>query len=302
MAQPSARRTLTHRKAAATILGVLLLSLAVPSFAPPIDYFDTYRYSLEIDRDAKLCAHMQGVYNSAFRQPWDLRERSTIGSVSRFDYVVPDPLLKHDLFFSLYPNTPEFEQVRWKEGRGYFENSENNARPILVAQFDIDNDGVEDLVIKHGFMLAVCGGGGSCPGGQDHIAVLRPGAVDLDKPVDRGFVIKQFLGTSPKGSSLSYDTLRYQAGEAPKGSQPGGRMSARIIRPFIFESKAYLSVYDARAVDDPKRRREWMWVLDYKGGGSNPLTRLPGGGVGDWEPAKTTTLCRFRMIPAPTKR
>lgn len=296
MAQLNIRRgTVAHRSAAPLVVGLLLLSIAVPSLAPPIDWFDTYRYSLEINRDAKLCRHMHRVYNSAFRQPWDFRECSAMEAVSRFDYVEPDPSLEPDLSFSKCPSTPEFAKVRWKEGRGYFENRQRDARPILAAQFDIDNDGVEDLVIKHGFILAVCGGGGGCPGGEDHIAVLRPGAVDLDKPIDRGFVIKQYVGTSPKGSALSYDTLRYQEGEAPEGSKTGDRMSARIIRPFIFDSRAYLSVYDAWAVDDPKRRRELMWVLDYQGGGSNPVTR-------DWQPARTTTICRYRMIPTSTKR
>src|SRR5919201_3914299 len=166
MAQASARELPAYRATAATIVSVLLLTLAAPAFAPPIDYFDAYRYSVEINTDDKLCKHMQAVYSSAFRQPWDYRERSTINAVPRFDYVTSDPLLERYLFFSLYPSTPEFEQVRWKEGRGYFGNDERNATPILVAQLDIDNDGVEDLVIKHGFMLAVCGGGGSCPGGE----------------------------------------------------------------------------------------------------------------------------------------
>jgi hypothetical protein len=232
MAPPSPGRTQACRTAASTILASLLWGLGVPAFAAAIDYFDTYRYTLEIDKDAKLCRHMQDVYAKAFRQPWNYERPKH--EIPRFGYVVPDSRLEHDLFFSRYPTTPEFERIPWKQGRGYFENNQKNARPILIAQFDIDNDGVEDLVIKHGFMLAVCGGGGSCPGGEDHIAVLRPGAVDLNKPVDRGLVIKQYLGTSPKGSSLHYDTLRYQQGEAPKGSKAGYRMSARIIRPFIF--------------------------------------------------------------------
>ena len=303
MAQPSiGARDAPARAMMPIVLGLTLLGASFPLVAPAIDHFDVYRYRLEINQHPRLCEHMQRVYNGEFRQPWDYRDRSVSDAFPKLDYVVPDAVLEHDLFHSKYPSTPEFERIPWKEGRGYFDNDLKNARPVLIAQFDINNDGTDDLVIKHSFMLSPCPGGGSCPGGEDHIAVLRPGALDISKPLELGAIIKQYLGETPKGSVLSYDTLRYAEKDASMRARIGKRMGARNIRPFVLEGKTYLSIYDAWAVNDPKRRREWMWVLEYKGGGNNPLTRRASGEFEDWQPAKTTTLCRFRMIPAPPER
>ena len=288
MAQPRIRDVdVAYR---AVIAVILLLGISFPLAALAIDHFDAYRYKLAINKNKELCAHMQRVYTRVFRQPWDYRDRSPSDAFPKFSYVVPDPLVEQDVFYSKYPSAPEFDRIPWKEGRGYFGNDLKNARPVLIAEFDIDNDGKNDLLIKHGFMMSPCPGGGSCPGGEDHIAILRLGAIDARAPLDRAAIIKQYVGEGATGSVLSYDTLRYTANDAPSVRGAGERMSARGIRPFVFQGKTYLSVYDAWAVDDPKERREWMWVIEYRGGGRNPVTR-------DWEPAETQNLCRFDMMP-----
>ena len=288
MARPRTREVDAGNRAPITL--ILLLSLAFPLAASAIDHFDAYRYKLAINKHKQLCAYMQRVYSQVFRQPWDYRDRSLSDAFPRLSYVVPDPLVERDMLYSQHPSTPEFERIPWREGRAYFGDDLKNLGPVLIAEFDIDNDGRGDLVIKHGFMKSPCPGGGSCPGGEDHIAVLRPGTIDTGGPLNRTAIIRQYVGEAATGSVLSYDTLRYTANDAPPVRGAGERMSARNIRPFVFEGKTYLSVYDAWAVEYPKRRREWMWVIEYRGGGvKNPVT-------GDWEPAQTQNLCRFDMV------
>jgi hypothetical protein len=274
--------------------GSACLLLTTGAVLAQIDHFDSYEYRLELNANPRVCEHMGRIYNQVFRQPWDYRDRESHKPFPKLAYVPPDSSPALNLSYSQHPTTAEFDRIPWKQGLGYF-SYPPRPFPILIAQFDINNDGRDDLVIKHGFMLAPCSGGGSCPGGEDHIAVLDPGTVDLEKPLDIGLVIGRYVGKSATGSALSYDTLRYREHDVPKGHRAGDRMSARIIRPFVFDSKTYLSVYDAWAVDYPKRRRERMWVLEYQGGGNNPL-------AGDWNWAATRTLCRFRMVPTPTKR
>jgi hypothetical protein len=96
-------------------------------------------------------------------------------------------------------------------------------------------------------------------------------------------------------AQISDTTLRYTDGDRPSSlSAQSQHMGARSIRPFLFDGKTYLSVYVPWAVTSAKQRREWMWVLQYHGGGRNL-------GKGKWEPASVDKLCRFRMLVTKTE-
>jgi hypothetical protein len=271
-------------------LTVNLLILFPPLSAAqvgPISYSDRYVFRLEKNRDQKVCRHMAGVYKKDFREPWNHRERPLDDAFAKLSYVEPVKVLQNQLWFSAYPQAPEFDAIAWREGRSFFAGEPVQSAPTLVSEFDIDNDGEPDVVIKTQFALSIAPGGGSSPGGMDALWVFKRGGVDLSKPLEMDTVYAARGEHSPR--QLSYVTLRYTDRDRPGVfGLEHEVMAAKIIRPFLLEGKTYLSVYVQWAVLDPKARREWMWVMQYRGGGRNF-------GKGKWEPAEVDTLCRFKM-------
>lgn len=276
---------------------ILMIAVSAAALVPTIagaesgsiSEFDSYVYKLEINRDPKICRHMERVYKRNFREPWDYRERRIDDAFAKLGYVEPNRVLENQLWFSAYPEASEFEEIVWREGRNFFAGQPAQTAPTLVSEFDIDNDGQLDVVIKTQFARSIRPGGSSSPGGTDALWVFKRGGVDLSKPLEMDAVYAARGEDSPR--QLSYVTLRYTDKDRPAALDPEYEvMAAKIIRPFLLRGKAYLSVYVQWAATDPKRRREWMWVTRYRGGGKNL-------GKGNWEPVEMDKLCRFGMFP-----
>ena len=265
----------------------LLFLLAVGTRVQAIDNFDIYRYELEFDKSPKVCAHMGRVFNEKFRRPWDYRNLPLINVFKRFDGVERSELLENRLRYSAFPKSPEFDAIVWRQGLSFFSGSQDFA-PTLVGEVDIDNDGVKDLVIKTGFMLSIHPEGGSAPGGSDRIFILPIGALDAKQAIE----MNRLYGTQNPFAIhlLSSDTLQYSDQDRPNElSSDYKNMGARFLRPFLLDGQVYVAAYVQVAVNEPKTRREWMWVIGYKGGGE----RI---GPGAWTPAQVDKICRYRMI------
>ena len=230
-----------------------------------------YRYRLVVGKERALCRHMNTVYNNNFSQPW---------RYSTYSFPPPwfPPLSSEQQqpearsgLFSRYPTSPEFSAITWKESvlLGPVVSG-----TVLVAEFDIDNDGKNDLVLKSPLMDPWQ------QGAEDSLVVLDPGQVDLGKPIDPKDVYFRPEGLR-RPALIKYMTLGFM------GSW---------IRPFIYEGSAYLSVHEGGP-------QQSIWILRYKGGGDK-IGRAPSG-VQDsyeqdlarpWRPLEVEKLCRLRMI------
>jgi hypothetical protein len=248
-------------------LGILLLAWAGGA-AAQIKEADSYKYQLELNADAKLCRQMEKVYNAEFRRPWQRGKGKDSGKIA-------------DSFYSTSPSSAEFAAVKWREGKSFYSGSSSPQAATLVVELDIDNDGAREVLVKSQFMRSAVASGPS-----DQLWVLKRAAADPAKPLDMNRVFGKAREDGTR--QISSVTLRYTEKDRP--AEVGGeRMGAALIRPFVANGKTYLSVYVPWAVDDPKQRREWMWVMAYRGGGNST-------GPGKWEPAKVDRLCRFRMV------
>lgn len=260
--------------------GLAAWALAGAAAAQGISESDSYRYQLEVNADAKLCRQMERVYNADFKRPWDRKAKRT--AFGRVAGTKKDDALEAQLVYSAGPSSAEFAAVKWLEGRSYYAGSSSPQAATLVAEVDIDNDNTRDVVVKTQFKRSV-----QTAGGLDQLWVFRRKAADPAKPLEMNRVSGKAREDGTR--QISSVTLHYTDKDRP-AEVSGERMGAALIRPFAASGKTYLSVYVPWAVDDPKERREWMWVMAYRGGGSSL-------GPGKWEAAKVDKLCRFRMIP-----
>lgn len=245
---------------------------------------DTYEYKLIESKDDNLCKHMETVYNTDFKRPFDIVDPKTVDlRIKRINALGLDlPPLRNDslslykLLYTFYPTSPEFDAVKWEyktyEGR-------YAPQPIVVAKVDIDNDGVPEVVIKTGFLHD--------PKGFDTFTILPLGAFD----------------TSKTSFSLS-DVLR---GNTEKSSKASPRYidSAiqTIFRIFRFDNKTYLHAYRfCEGMPEGQscgmfQPHESVHILKYLGGGEHlPVQNLP----------EFDNVCTYRIttIPAytPTPR
>jgi hypothetical protein len=257
----------------------IFVVLAVFAGTAPVSA-QTYRFKLQSGKRTPVCEHMAKVYSTSFRKPWDFTLLSPPGPL--YPPVPGAKDLKYTasqrvgLYLSRYPSSPEFEAIHWQIGRllddSPLAKSTNPVSPMLVARFDIDNDGKEDVVVKAGFMLSPEPAGQGAPGGEDWLYVLNESQFARDRPM-RFSELFNYAG-SARPSLIASLTLH---------------MLARGIRPFIYDGQTYLSVYQVKSFFDEKRRTEQMWVMKYRGGGENL-------GGGNWRPLNVEKICRFRMF------
>jgi hypothetical protein len=250
------------------------LAFATSASGVPPDDYNAYRYKLEKGANVEVCKHMEAVYNREFRHPWGRFEEQVtrLPEFPRLSGVEYDERIALDLRYSTFPTSPEFDAIQWHEGRGIWDEERKRVQPFLVADFDIDNDGRSDRVVKIGFMLTFWPAGRSVPGGEDELFVFDEDQVDLTRTVVLS-AFYRYVGQR-RPARVAYDTLG---------------LAARSIRPFVHKGVTYLSVYEQLAEEYPKPYRETMWVLRYRGGGANL-------GGGKWEPVKADRVCRFKMI------
>lgn len=269
------------------ILGFFILCLTYP-IQGRTGEFDTYHYKLEVNNNDKVCSHMKEVYNQYFKRPFavstNLADYGEGGryALSLLPGVKREPKLTMQARRSLQPSSPEFDAVKWQEGRTTgLPDIGIPDQPILVGSIDIDNDGTVETVIKESFMVGYLPSYHSMLGGGDSLFVFRNGDIDLtQQPINRRIFYDGFVGHRPPALITAF-----------LNSYP-----ARLTRPFTYEGMNYLSAYsqawlkdDADPYQPPDR--EYMEVLQYRSGGDN-LDK------GKWSPLKIDTICQFRMTVA----
>jgi hypothetical protein len=237
---------------------------------------DIYRYKLELGRNVEVCQHMGKVYNSRFTHLWEYTLSNPPGPSFPLLTGTSDNNpsgYQIGLFLSRYPDSPEFNAIDWRVG-SYQWNLPDSKKtiPILVARFDIDNDGKPDTVLKTSLMLSVEPAESGAPGGNDELFILDENQFPIDRPLRPADLYGHPGSVRP--ARISFDLLH---------------IAARSIRPFIYKRVTYLSIYDQHEFLDSKGRRDQMWIMKYRAGGSNL-------GGGKWSALETESVCRFKMI------
>lgn len=211
-----------------------------------------YRYELTDGKKLEVCSHMLGVYNKHFRKPWDVTAQKKDDAEEFWETR-----------YSKYPTSPEFDAIQWTTHR-YKHNSASNT--ALYSEFDIDNDGVQDLVVRVGFFRG-------SPGSWDYIWVFSKGTVDLSQFRTHADFVQRI---APKRKA----SLGYPAHE----------------RPFIYRGRTYIHgyVYTPRtspgtSASEPFAPPEYLLINEYVGG---PATDAE-------EQARSKSMklvCRYKMI------
>jgi hypothetical protein len=221
---------------------------------------------------------MLGVFNKSFRYPWRRPALSShaddpeYGAASRYAFpklpgVTHDPKAALVMSYSRQPTSAEFEAIDWREGRIEY-GQPAGLGTALVAEFDIDNDGQSELVIKSAFVRTYESDGGR--GGWDYIYVLRSLRMqDLPNPMTR-------------------DIVRTRGSSDPEliTSSPG--FPYRFVRPFRHEGSTFLAAFDR--IESAKGASEHVDILRYLGGGK--LVK-----VGERSAIRVERVCRLRMHP-----
>ena len=282
-------------------LGLKFLILLVFGFAgTAYAQVELYKYRLEESKDKDLCSHMTKVFNRNFKTPWDRGydnglnpSPSVFGTpydqvFERLPGVEYNKQFVFQMLLAKYPSSPEFDAVKWQEGRVYYPDSarpgELRASPMLVTHLDIDNDGKKEWIVKNSFMFkmpnsSISGVGDTDYSGWDDLRVFPADGLNLATPL--------------KSEQLTH-------GQKP-GYQPRmlDNQVALQLRPFIYKDKTYLSAYQVVWRDKSKScgkprfycyypDREYLNILQVIEGGKNPYRQFI-------ETANTETVCRIRM-------
>jgi hypothetical protein len=266
-------------------VGMLIACFGVVSTASAgLD--DTYGYAIVRSTNHKLCGHVHRVLSSNFKTPWerpplDLGKDSPYGIHGSYAFdklagVEHDNRTAFRMGYAKLPTSGDFQAIAWREGRYRFVESsgkDHGDLPFLVAEFDIDNDGHAETVVKTSFMTNYWPSHRSVEGGEDTLFIFRGGSLDLSRKLDSGAFYK---GQDGK--------------QSPAMLQLG---NARLVRPFMTNGVVYLLTYQQEWKGGEFRgsnriRNEFMNVLLYRSGRENL-------GGGKWSPVQTDLVCRYRM-------
>ena len=242
-----------------------------------------YKYSLTSGVDKQLCSHMTQVLSANFASPWEIGYLSLnpnpvtqgvpLNQVfDRFPGIEYNERHAFEMLYSKYPTTPEFEAIHWREGLSCLTDSPDSCSPVLMAKVDIDNDGVEEWVVKTSFMKDILSWEAQNGFGDD-LRIFEAGQFDPSRPYSRDTFVH---GQKPNGSP------RYLKGA--------------LLRPFIFNGSTYLAAY------------EFKWAKKLSQAGflvpsdehMNILRVTKGGYYFDKEVVKrsnTETVCTIQMDP-----
>lgn len=254
---------------------------SIPSMA---GQSDAYRYVLKSSHNKKLCDHMEEVYNRHFKHPFAV-STDPADFVEGGRYALPlllgvthDPELAKAMALSISPTSPEFDAVKWREGRVQYPNGNDQA--VMVADVDIDNDGSVDTVVK--FFFA-----------QPYL-INNPLSVDA-LAVYRGVIKPELLPFSINALYIRQDGVRTPANiGANFGQVSSSSFPYAILRVFSYDGANYLSAYGRRWIRTSSALKhrwpdlEYIDVLQYHGGGDNL-------GKEGWSQLKMDTICQFRM-------
>jgi len=122
----------------------------------------TYRYQVKEGKGVDVCQHMLKVYSARFTKLWSGDKASKQHSASNAYWKT---------IYSRQPSSAEYDAIKWN-----FHYYKRNGReePVLHAEFDIDNDGTNELVLKTGFFYG-------SPGSWDYIEIYPAGSIDFSK-------------------------------------------------------------------------------------------------------------------------
>ena len=199
----------------------------------------SYRYRLVESKDDQLCRRMTTVYNEHFSHPFEARTLSKLQKESS----IP--------IHSRYPSSVEFDSIKWdlKTYPLTRPDGRKETWSALIARFDVDNDGMEDVVAKASFFRGD-------PDDSEELYVFSGQDFDLNAVKDA----KEFL----EGQ---------RASKRPSVINVG----AAILRPFVANGKTYLSGYDYKrytplpgaeaAKNAPHTPPQYMHIYRYEGGG-----------------------------------
>lgn len=233
---------MTHHIRIPVLISTFALCFVSSAFADK----ERYRYRLEDGADKEVCRHMIQVFNKQFKTPWDKGRLGLKSNVipkiqgtpydqvfERLPGVEYDKRAVFNMLLSKYPTSPEFDAVNWKESRGRATTtSSSNDFPILIAQFDIDNDGSLDWVVKSSFMhkMTTWEGLGQAWGLNDSLSIFTLSGFEPEMPIpSKSLILNEDPSKAPRrlDSDISNGLITYQ------------------IRPFIFNEKTYFSAYQA---------------------------------------------------------
>lgn len=272
---------------------------------------ETYTYKLEVNNDDNVCRHMEKVYNAYFRQPWATHSSGSKAYQSEGLYSFPKypgvegfSLSMLDTVYSRRPSSSEFDAIPWRlalrinktppnappisvceqyrkeNNRGPIGTGADCFYPLLIADFDIDNDGRAETVMKDSFVR-------DFPPyehhSNDHYYIFPQGTVDPWQFAYGAEFINQYqkFGTWPR--TLSVEIF--------------------LARPFILNGMSYLSSYrrwwkdydpnlpgDLRNFASPDR--EYMEIFKARGNGQLiPESRF------SYTQYQMDLVCRFNMKP-----
>jgi hypothetical protein len=254
----------------------------------------TYLFKLKDNFQPDLCTHMEAVFNDHFKQIWAIpiptdEKLSIYDSQSQYAFpLLPGTThsnaMTNAMMHSRIPTSPEFQAIRWIEGHASAGGNIMDGRgkpaifPFLIAYFDIDNDGVEDTVIKTMFTKgynAIVAAGESGDVGEN-ISVYHDKKV---MPTANTTITEMATGSEIFGKP--------------------GLIVGPLVRPLIFGGKSYVASYGQGLFGKPTKQSrfnvragrppmERMFISSYSSAAASHSvnsTYLP-----------VTTLCVYDMI------
>jgi len=218
--------------------GLLLLLLILFSSFVVANESSRYTYRLGDSKDDPVCRRMTAVYNKHFSRPFDGH------TISGVDGETNIPV------HSRYPTSREFDAIKW-EFKIYPLTRPDGRKETwsgLISEFDIDNDGLRDVVFKSLFFR---------------------GAADENEQLIV-FSSREFDPRAVKDAREFFEGQR-------EGSKPRIIHRGAILRPFVLNRKTYLSAYDYKrytAMPGMGETRnsahtppQFMRIYQYEGGG-----------------------------------
>ncbi len=229
----------------------------------------SYRYELVQSADDAVCGHMREVYNTRFRQPWNVAaefearleslKSSYFGNASGLSAEQQREIL-WTMRFDVVPTSAEFEAVHWRAARLYRSGSRDEPDPARLAIVDLNNDGQPDLVLQNLFY-------GTYEEPEENLG-------------EQTMVYSSLAIMSARRLMIEVEELESWGRT--------GFFSGHIVRPFIFNGTTYLSRYQRAYNDDDGPpyvyHPESILIERYHGGPT--ITK----------PLDMETVCEFRVV------
>lgn len=247
---------------------ILMWLMIVLLFLTPIAYADeeqTYSYQLEQGKGKDVCEHMTKVFNSNFKQPWNVERsdaninplifgKSLDQTFERLPGVDYNKRFALKMLLSKYPSSPEFEAVPWKDGRicwvagKQYPNCDHIGTDLIV-ELDINNDGHKEWLVKSLFLTRK-------PTSNDK---QFPEADDLTIFPESGFDPAQLITEK----ELAYGQ---KDGYLPKklGMNIDPGYSTFLLRPFVYKDRIFLAAYQTswkKNFTEKNRSKSREWPL-----------------------------------------